>query len=91
MQKTSVNTVLVLIFLASAVGIASSLSVSVPAEAQSVCGLEDMGQEASSLAKEGQGEEIGEFVSGLAQEINLGQEDVSPGADRCRQNDQSEP
>jgi hypothetical protein len=40
-----------------------------------------MGQEASFLAKGGQGKEIGEFVSGLAQEINLGQENVSSGAD----------
>ena len=70
MNKRVIITALVI--AVAITGIASSLSVSVPAEAQRVCGLDNMGQEASFLAKGGQGEEIGEFVSGLAQEINLG-------------------
>lgn len=71
MNKRVIITALVI--AVAITGIASSISVSIPAEAQRVCGLEKHGPRASFLVKGGQGEEIGEFVSGLAQEINLGQ------------------
>ena len=71
MNKRVIITALVI--AVARIGIASSISVSIPAEAQRVCGLEKHGPRASFLVKGGQGEEIGEFVSGLAQEINLGQ------------------
>jgi hypothetical protein len=73
-----------LIIAVAITGIASGLSLPVKAEARE-CGLDNMGEEASSLAKGGQGKRIGEFISGEAHEENLGQR-VSPSADQCRQN-----
>ncbi len=73
-----------LIIAVAITGITSGLSLSVKAEARE-CGLDNMGEEASFLAKGGQGKEIGEFISGEAQKGNLGPR-VSPSADQCRQN-----
>jgi hypothetical protein len=74
-----------LVIAVAITGIAAGLSVPVPAEAGE-CGLENMGEAASSLATGGQGKLIGELISEAAQEGNLG-DFVSQNADECRQND----